>query len=379
MTLLEMKIRLKLIIIVTVVTTSVFGQKKLKYESSAQTIKVLDSIEVDISRSPITNRDYLIYILWRMNVYGADYLTPIIEVFPGLTRKVDDSFFAEFYEAKNPFEFIMNNSQEYVRNYMYNVEYLDYPVLGLNWKQAFQFNKWLSDRYNEYELIQNGLYEISIYELDEDCFVTEAYLYDQYYGQGRLSDSTISWEDSLLLPCFRLPTQNEVKSLNNLVDSNIEIRNYQKDKKSYLEPWQNLYLSIKPNQIQCFNHVILGNNKIDYIIEKPEGKFNIEELVFQELYLEEKNNLGNLNFLQALEFNGYKIMSKNNFVDEYGYFLEKDSLGFMQFIIIDTDQIGEPKLIVYNGFSNTKNVVSEKMTVFRFAVSTKNKKVMQKQ
>lgn len=102
-----------------------------------------------------------------------------------------------------------------VKNYLRFPAYNEYPVVGVSWEQANEYCAWRTDRVNEFILIQNG-YLAPDFESQKDAnnFNTEAYLAGQYEGTAprrgrRDANQTVKWEDGILLPAYRLPTEAE--------------------------------------------------------------------------------------------------------------------------------------------------------------------------
>lgn len=104
-----------------------------------------------------------------------------------------------------------------VQTYFRHPAYDDYPVVGINWNQATEYCKWRSDRVNEMLLIERGILNPSNEQADSDVFVTETYLAGQYQGNvnKNLKDLStggerpVRFEDGILLPDYRLPTEAE--------------------------------------------------------------------------------------------------------------------------------------------------------------------------
>ncbi len=104
------------------------------------------------------------------------------------------------------------------RTYYRHPSYDDYPVVGVSWNQTQEFCKWRSNRANEMILIERGIYNPnSTEQIDSESFDTEAYLAGQYEGNVRknLEDKAtggerpVKFEDGILLPDYRLPTEAE--------------------------------------------------------------------------------------------------------------------------------------------------------------------------
>lgn len=104
-----------------------------------------------------------------------------------------------------------------VRTYLRHPSYDDYPVVGVNWHQANDFSAWRSNKVNEMLLIERGILNPNPEQKDSDNFNTEAYLEGQYQGSVRKNlpdlatggERPVQFEDGILLPDYRLPTEAE--------------------------------------------------------------------------------------------------------------------------------------------------------------------------
>lgn len=201
---------------------SCFAQKsksptqKLKYSSDLSLIKESESCQAFyISTKPITNREYMVYLLWLQEVY-TDYPLVVSNAIPRQHNIVwydsayveSDSYLNNLLKGVNPED----------KKYVFNSLYLDYPITGLSWQQAMDFSKWLSDRYNEYVLIKEKFYQLDLYQGNENSFNTESYLAGQYMGLISNPKKEVKWKDNLLIPAFRLPTTNELVQSKDLIN-----------------------------------------------------------------------------------------------------------------------------------------------------------------
>jgi len=105
-----------------------------------------------------------------------------------------------------------------VETYFRHPSYDDYPVVGVNWRQAEEFCKWRTNRVNEMLLVEKGVLNLNVGDQkDAESFDSEAYLFGQYEGSvnKNLRDVTTGgerparFEDGILLPSYRLPTEAE--------------------------------------------------------------------------------------------------------------------------------------------------------------------------
>ena len=109
-------------------------------------------------------------------------------------------------------------NEPYIRTYYRHPSYDEYPVVGVSWEQCQDFCLWRSNRVNEMLLIERGVLNPNPSEqVDSEAFDTEAYLAGQYQGSVRknLEDKStggeraVRFEDGILLPNYRLPTEAE--------------------------------------------------------------------------------------------------------------------------------------------------------------------------
>ena len=105
-----------------------------------------------------------------------------------------------------------------VETYFRHPSYDEYPVVGINWRQAEEYCKWRTNRVNEMLLVEKGVLNLNVGDQkDADSFDSEAYLFGQYEGNVKknLKDKTTGgersarFEDGILLPSYRLPTEAE--------------------------------------------------------------------------------------------------------------------------------------------------------------------------
>lgn len=170
-----------------------------------------------IDETEVTNVDYLEYLHWMKRVFGQDY--------------------PEVYQRALPDTLVWRDQLAYneplVGMYLRHPSYHNYPVVGVSWLQATEYCKWRTDRVNEKLLIDAGIISWDPDQKNENNFNTEAYLAGQYDGlpvvekQGGIrlnflkkkqetelveDDGTarrVKYEDGILLPNYRLPTEAE--------------------------------------------------------------------------------------------------------------------------------------------------------------------------
>ncbi len=111
----------------------------------------------------------------------------------------------------------LSYNEPFVETYFRHPSFDDYPVVGVNWNQANEYSKWRSDRVNEMILIKQGIINPSPEQIDRESFNTAAYLAGQYTPNVRKNlpdpatggERQVRFEDGILLPEYRLPTEAE--------------------------------------------------------------------------------------------------------------------------------------------------------------------------
>lgn len=158
-----------------------------------------------IDETEVTNQYWLDYLHWLKLVYGDTYPELIARALP------DTNIWREVMEYNEPL----------VQNYLRHPAYRDYPVVGVSWLQATDYCLWRTDRVNEFILIREGILSNNpTGQSDAEHFTTDTYLAGQYQGDaasGGLKDLSpkgtgtrnVRWEDGILLPRYRLPTEAE--------------------------------------------------------------------------------------------------------------------------------------------------------------------------
>lgn len=156
-----------------------------------------------MDKTEVSNVHYREYLYWINRTYSADY--------------------PEVYRKALPDTLVWRDELAYneplVEYYFRHPAYQDYPVVGVSWLQAVEYCKWRTDRVNELMLIEKGVLDKNPNQVNDDNFNTEAYLLGQYEGQVKknLKDldpngsgtRPVKFEDGILLPAYRLPTEAE--------------------------------------------------------------------------------------------------------------------------------------------------------------------------
>jgi len=154
-----------------------------------------------MDETEVRNVDYREYLFWLRRVY-KDY--------PEVYRRA----LPDTLVWRSPMGF----NDPYVQYYFRHPAYNNYPVVGVSWVKANDYCLWRTDRVNEQLLISEGELLPDPNQLNEKNFNTEAYLAGQYEGvvnelrpslNPNQTERRTTFEDGLLLPSYRLPTEAE--------------------------------------------------------------------------------------------------------------------------------------------------------------------------
>ena len=154
-----------------------------------------------MDETEVKNIDYREYLFWLRRVF-KDY--------PEVYRRA----LPDTLVWRSPMGF----NDPYVQYYFRHPSYNNYPVVGVSWVKANDFCLWRTNRVNEQLLIDEGELNPDPNQLNEKNFDTEAYLVGQYEGvvnqlreslNPNLTERRTNFEDGLLLPSYRLPTEAE--------------------------------------------------------------------------------------------------------------------------------------------------------------------------
>ncbi len=153
-----------------------------------------------MDETEVANVDWLEYLHWIYRVFNESYPEAYLKALP------DTLVWREELGFNEPF----------VETYLRHPSYTDYPVVGVSWVQANDYCQWRTDRVNEMILIEKQILSPNPDQKDEDNFNTEAYLVGQYEGavdkgyEGPAGEERrVKFEDGILLPAYRLPTEAE--------------------------------------------------------------------------------------------------------------------------------------------------------------------------
>jgi hypothetical protein len=356
------------------ISIGISGQKtdeyvKHKFLDDFHFIRGNDSIQpFYISSKPVTNREYIVYLLWLKNTY-PDYPETFYAAIPELNS-------AEYYNKLNnsidgsaySMDTIVTCVHQKIRDYMFNAKYIDYPVMFLSYTQAANFGKWLSDRYNEFMLINNNILIYDPNQTNANCFVTESYLDEQYEGTLGTNNKRITWADHLFAPSLRLPGYYELETAHLNGDILIDLKPYE------MYPFLCIGYSTekqgKTIEIKYYENQVIHIEEKQSEISAKEGELFLEfplQAKFENI-LDSYKDLGqqvcNDWYATITNKDGLKYLVMANNHEQY---IQKNNLGQMPYMIIGESTNKTPLLI-----SPTKHYYNEgqmKPFIFRVAFS----------
>lgn len=360
-----------LLFLFVLLLNSTFSQKSLKYFSKSDALSTDGKNYFLITEKPVSNKEYLTYILWNLNCY-LDYPDRFLSCIPGLKITDKYAFEDEMSLSDNPFEVIFKSSPEYVKDYIFNPIFFDYPVIGISVQQAIDYNKWLADRYNEYLLIKRKYFEADFNFFGENCFVTESCLVGQYEGI-RKKPGELSPEIIMTVANFRLPIKKELNyaKKNNAVSD--KLISYKKDNNVFLDLWTDHFIDRTETGMTINNPYGSEESNPTITFIPAENSFDPAELKCEELTLDECSPTNVENAVEAWKMNNYEIKQTDLFKDGDGNFIQKDRFGYMPFMIIDTDDSGQWIIIGKTEGPEPENCGEDKLFLFRSVLNLKNR------
>lgn len=167
-----------------------------------------------IDRTEVANVHYREYIHWLNRIFDPEA--------DENNRKIIDAALPDTLVWRSELSY----NEPLVEYYFRHPSFNDYPVVGVSWRQAYDYCLWRSDRVNEGILMQKGYVAPQGIQgqQQENNFTTKSYLLGLYQaqpGKGARSKNNplktpqgtprtnVTMEDGLLLPDYRLPFEAE--------------------------------------------------------------------------------------------------------------------------------------------------------------------------
>ena len=306
-----------------------------------------------LDETETSNIDYREYLYWVQRVFGESYPEVYLNALP------DTLVWREELSYNEPF----------VETYFRHPSYDDYPVVGVSWLQAQEFCKWRTDRVNEMLLIERGILNPNMEQKDEDNFNTEAYLVGQYQGDVRKNlkdirtggERSVRFEDGILLPDYRLPTEAEWEYAALALQGNQASTHDERITDRRIYPWNGN--SVRYQKRDRYAGEMLANFKRgggDYMgmagklndnahipgpvssyIPNDFGLFNMAGNVSEwclDLYRPlTSSTLRDVENHDLNPYRGAKFQQK--ILDENGRAVEKDSLGRIRYRYVEDDEV----------------------------------------
>jgi hypothetical protein len=349
-----------------------FSQENLFYKGSQIAYYKVDSDFVAIMQRPVTNREYIIYLQWMRGVFSPNYPQLFYNSVPGLNMDSLKRKMGDRYGVTENINLIIDSSEPFVKDYMFNPKYLDYPAIGISWQNANNYGKWLADRYNENKLIKTEFLMFNPVPTEQDYFSTDTYIAGLWQGgmkrylktnNEEQPERLFEWSDDIFIPAFRLATKSEIIQSNTGIN---EFKPYPFSKKHFLYRWYKEYFGTESDTL-----LELWRSKSIYLTpEKITCNNTIAIKITGELILDinNKNNTNNLSeIFNQNQQSQVEVTDKNKEEFMNNYFDLIEAKGPFPYIIIAEDKAKKP--IYVTNYKNIEPANTKEFKVFRLACS----------
>ena len=322
-----------------------------------------------ISKNPLTNIEYITYLGWIATAY-KEHPKVLLLALPNCHSANIDSVINTGFTPESLMQYIHSNPL--LTDYMFNPKYLNFPVLGLNRTQAMDFLKWMSNRYNEYVLVKEGIFSFDPIQHGQNTFNVESYLFGNYYpiygANAFFTENNevrpITWQDRILYPSFRLPAYFELNIYKN--ELNTSLQAYKPNK--FLKPWIDFYIEKSKEKFMLKFEYGKSFNIISCEFNLKSLK-EIDELrAPTEMFLNKDTSIKQKSIINLLVDWNSKILNVNS----DNYIAKTDSLGNMSFMLISEDSDSEPVFMQTVNFHRNdcmSDSISREYKIIRYSLS----------
>ncbi|MFN8281132.1 MAG: SUMF1/EgtB/PvdO family nonheme iron enzyme [Saprospiraceae bacterium] len=305
-----------------------------------------------MDETEVSNINYREYIYWLNRVYKS---------------------YPEVYKKALPDTLVWRDelsfNEPYVETYFRYPSYDDYPVVGVSWLQAVDFCKWRTDRVNEMILIEKGILNPNPEQVDKDNFNSKSYLAGQYAGNVRKNlpdiqtggERPVRFEDGILLPEYRLPTEAEWEYAALALKGNQSINKDELITDRRIYPWNGNTARYKRRD-KYMGQIMANIKKEEGDYMGMAGKLNDHASITAPVRSFWPNDFGLYNMagnvsewvedvyrpltsttLEEVQQHDLNPFRGNEFkelvLDEAGNPVEKDSLGFLRYQVVSDSSI----------------------------------------
>jgi len=177
-------------------------------------IKISENFYGD--ETEISNADWKEYLYWLANVYGNDSVEYYNALPDTLVHREELSY-----------------GEPFVETYFQHPSYDQYPIVGVNLKQAKKYSEWRTERVAEMMLLMKGLIKVNAEKNPNTVFTIQRY-----------QEGDFDWivkKDKVALPKYTIPTSEEWEKIAGIEHSKYGLDSLSKQNKRYLKKGQNLY------------------------------------------------------------------------------------------------------------------------------------------